>query len=119
MFLDTRFNSVLTVKANLSSAFVETATKMWTYRRCLLNSGKKISAKMVICTIENLINLAFTLMKSKARNPRNVGYKCGITRVEVESLVVTAFRDVLRKKQSGYQEVLRWLDEKMKQGRLS
>ncbi|CZT53158.1 uncharacterized protein RSE6_14616 [Rhynchosporium secalis] len=83
---------------------------MWTYRRCLLNSGKKISAKMVI---------SFTLMKSKARNPRNVGYKCGITRVEVESLVVTAFRDVLRKKQSGYQEVLRWLDEKMKQGRLS
>lgn len=39
-------------------------------------------------TIENLVNLAFVLMKSKAKNKKNVGYKCGLTKVQVEWYVV-------------------------------
>ncbi|KAL2072875.1 hypothetical protein VTL71DRAFT_12218 [Oculimacula yallundae] len=115
MFLDTAFNSLATVKENLSSAFVETATKMWMYGRCLRSSssGKGVGNKIVIATIEQVINLAFTLMKSKARNPRNVGYKCAINRGEVEWLAINAFREVLRKRQSGYLEVLKWLDERI------
>lgn len=39
-------------------------------------------------TIENLVNLAFVLMKSKAKNKKNVGYKCGLTKVQVEWYVL-------------------------------
>jgi hypothetical protein len=35
MYLDTSFNSTSTVHRNLHSAFSETATKMWSYARCL------------------------------------------------------------------------------------
>ena len=114
MFLDTAFNSLQTVKTNISTAFTETAIKMWMYARCL-GKGKRPSSGLVCrefynfpsllslrgegkCgrkwltrkteTIENLVNLAFVLMKSKAKNKKNVGYKCGLTKVQVEWYVV-------------------------------
>jgi telomerase reverse transcriptase len=40
MFLDTAFNSLNTVRENVYSAFVETATKMCAYIRCLPKSKK-------------------------------------------------------------------------------
>ncbi|KAH9212849.1 hypothetical protein DL95DRAFT_391013, partial [Leptodontidium sp. 2 PMI_412] len=101
MFLDTAFNSLQTVKTNISTAFTETAVKMWMYARCL-GVGKRPGWRLVVGTIENLINLAFVLMKSKAKNKKNVGYKCALTRVQVEWLAINAFREVLGKRQSGY-----------------
>ncbi|KAL5321238.1 hypothetical protein ACEPPN_012052 [Leptodophora sp. 'Broadleaf-Isolate-01'] len=65
-------------------------------------------------TIENLINLAFVLMKSKAKNKKNVGYKCALTRMQVEWLAINAFREVLGKRQSGYKDVIGWLDGRIK-----
>ncbi|KAG4440367.1 hypothetical protein IFR05_004160 [Cadophora sp. M221] len=82
MFLDTAFNSLQTVKTNMSTAFTETAVKMWMYARCL--GGKRPGWRLVVETIENLINLAFILTKSKAKNTKNVGYKCALTKVQVE-----------------------------------
>lgn len=35
MFFDTVLNSALTMLNNLHRAFIETATKMWAYARCL------------------------------------------------------------------------------------
>ncbi len=35
MFLDTSFNSFRTVLSNIYDSFVETATKMWRYAKCL------------------------------------------------------------------------------------
>jgi len=47
MFLDTTFNSFPTVISNVYSAFIETATKMWTYTRCL-PTKKQPGTKLVI-----------------------------------------------------------------------
>ena len=55
-------------------------------RRDWAGGGKGLTRK--IETIENLVNLAFVLMKSKAKNKKNVGYKCGLTKVQVEWYVL-------------------------------
>ena len=83
MFLDTSHNSLATVVANIHSAFTETATKMWTYVRCL-PSGKRPSTNLLIDTISRVIELAFVLMKSKGKNKKNAGYVCGVSKVQVE-----------------------------------
>jgi len=99
MLLDTSFNSLTTVWSNLYNSFTETATKMWTYARCL-PLRKQPSSKLVIresfldCifemvltvaeTITNLIDLAFVLLKSKGNNRGNEGYKCAVSKTQVE-----------------------------------
>jgi hypothetical protein len=57
-----------------------------------------------------LIELAFVLMKSKSRKRGNEGYKCAVSKVQVEFLAMNAFRDVLGKRQSAYRAVIGWLD---------
>jgi hypothetical protein len=47
MFLDTSFNSLATVLTNIYESFVETATKMWTYIKCL-PAQKRPGTKLVI-----------------------------------------------------------------------
>lgn len=47
MFFDTSHNSLSTVKLNIYTAFVETATKMWSYARCL-PTKKRPSMRLVI-----------------------------------------------------------------------
>jgi telomerase reverse transcriptase len=47
MFLDTSFNSLATVLTNIYESFLETATKMWTYVKCL-PAQKRPGAKLVI-----------------------------------------------------------------------
>ncbi|KAE8444198.1 hypothetical protein EG329_000795 [Mollisiaceae sp. DMI_Dod_QoI] len=111
MFLDTAFNSLKTVLKNVHSSFIESATKMWTYAKCL-PAGKQPGLKLLIKTISDLIELAFVLMKSKGKNKKNVGYKCALTKVQVEWLALNAFCSVLGKRQSKYHKVLEWLDEK-------
>ncbi|RDL40109.1 uncharacterized protein BP5553_00088 [Venustampulla echinocandica] len=112
MFLDTSFNSVQTVISNVHSAFVETASKMWIYARCL-PVRKQPGTNLLIKTISDLIDLAFALMKSKSKNSKNIGYKCALTKVQVEWLAVNAFRDVLRKRQTKYRKTLEWLDRRV------
>ena len=112
MFLDTSFNSLSTVLSNVYTAFNETALKMWTYARCL-PTGKQPGAKLVIRTVEDVIALAFVLMKGKGKNRRNEGYQCTVSKVQVEWLAFNAFRKVLRKRQSKYRKVIEWLDTKI------
>jgi hypothetical protein len=54
--------------------------------------------------------LAFVLMKSKSRKRGNEGYKCAVSKVQVEFLAMNAFRDVLGKRQSAYRAVIGWLE---------
>jgi hypothetical protein len=49
-------------------------------------------------------------MKSKSRKRGNEGYKCAVSKVQVEFLAINAFRDVLGKRQSRYRAVIGWLD---------
>lgn len=47
MFFDTALNSAETMLKNIHDAFVETATKMWAYVRCLPHP-KQPAASLVI-----------------------------------------------------------------------
>ena len=83
MFLDTSHNSLGTVLSNIHSAFYESASKMWTYARCM-PAGKQPGTRLLIKTVEDLINLAFVLVKSKGKNRKNSGYSCAVSKVQVE-----------------------------------
>ncbi|KAG9231544.1 hypothetical protein BJ875DRAFT_382758 [Amylocarpus encephaloides] len=109
MFLDTAFNSLPTVTSNVHSAFIETATKMWTYAKCL-PVGKQPGTKLLCKTITDLIDLAFVLMKSKGKNKKNIGYKCALSKLQVKWLAINAFKTVLQKRQSKYTQTLQWLE---------
>jgi hypothetical protein len=52
-------------------------------------------------------------MKSKGRNKRNEGYRCAVSRVQVEWLALIAFRSVLQRRQARYRDVLAWLDARV------
>ncbi|KAG0650734.1 Telomerase reverse transcriptase [Hyphodiscus hymeniophilus] len=112
MFLDTSHNSLHTVLSNIYSAFIETATKLYTYNRCL-PVGKQPGTGLVTKTISDLVELAFVLMKSKGRNRKNLGYQCVVKKVQVEWLAMHAFRTVMVKKQSKFAPVISWLDDKI------
>jgi len=112
MFLDTSHNSLHTVLLNIHNAFIETATKLYTYNRCL-PAGKQPGTKLIIKTISDLVELAFVLMKGKGRNKKNDGYKCVVKKVQVEWLAMNAFSKVMGKRQSKFGKVIEWLDERI------
>lgn len=104
MFLDTAFNTLPTVLSNVYSAFIESASKMYHYVHCLpLNKQpgvQLIIRKLALLffltslrpdhragTIEDLVKLAFALIKSKERNGKNVGYKCVLNKMQIEWFV--------------------------------
>ncbi|KAK4681468.1 Telomerase reverse transcriptase [Podospora pseudoanserina] len=107
---DTSLNSRPKVLANAFAAFGVCARKMWAYGRCM---GKKRQpgGRVVKDTIRSLIDVAFLLLTSKSRKERWPGYECMVTKGEVAWLVMVAFRQVLVRKQTGYREVVVWLQE--------
>jgi hypothetical protein len=52
-------------------------------------------------------------MKSKSRKRGNEGYKCAVSKLQVEFLAMNAFRDVLGKRQSAYRAVIGWLNPRI------
>ncbi|KAL5345486.1 Telomerase reverse transcriptase [Pseudogymnoascus australis] len=109
MFMDTTFNSLTVVARNIFESFVESANKMCAYSRCL-PTQKQPSANITIRTIGGLVDLAFVLIKSKEKNPKNLGYRCAISKTEIRWLALRAFHSVLKHRQSKYREELLWLD---------
>lgn len=109
MFMDTTFNSPTVVARNIFESFVESANKMCAYNRCL-PTQKQPSADITIRTIGGLVDLAFVLIKSKEKNPKNLGYRCAISKTEIRWLALRAFHSVLKHRQSKYREELLWLD---------
>ena len=111
MYLDTSYNSTSTVLSNIYTSFLETATKMWTYARCLPIT-KQPGTKLLIKTITDLVEMAYALIKSKGRAKKGaeLGYKCAVTKIQVQFMALNAFRVVLRRRQSKYGGVLAWLD---------
>ncbi|KAK5663294.1 hypothetical protein OQA88_3721 [Cercophora sp. LCS_1] len=73
VFYDTAHNSRQAVLANAYGAFVETATKMWAYARCL-PKDKKPGLSLLVDTVTTLIDLAHILLTSKSRMARYPGY---------------------------------------------
>jgi hypothetical protein len=128
MYLDTSYNSNTTVLTNIYTSFLETATKMWTYAKCL-PIGKQPSTKLLISTssipspfsalvlskgrITDLIEMAYVLVKSKSKNKKNEGYQCHVKKPQVEYLSLNAFRTVLIKRQRKYGKLISWLDNQL------
>ncbi|KAI0395058.1 hypothetical protein F5Y17DRAFT_223007 [Xylariaceae sp. FL0594] len=82
MFFDTELNSASTVLKNVHKAFAETATKMWAYARCL-PTRKQPPPRVIICTIQKLVDTAYMLLVSKTRKLRYPGYTCDVQKCEV------------------------------------
>jgi hypothetical protein len=112
MYLDTSYNSSTTVLTNIYTSFLETATKMWTYAKCL-PAGKQPGTNLLIKTITDLIEMAYVLIKSKGKNKKTEGYQCGVKKAQLEYLALNAFRNVLKKRQSKYGKVITWLDDQL------
>lgn len=109
MFLDTTFNSQRTVLSTIYQNFMEAAMKFYRYAKCL-PSARRPQPAFMIKTIGDLMRLAVGLIKSKHKNHGGQGYQCVVGRVQIQWLAATAFRHVLGRKQSGYEEVIAWLD---------
>ncbi|OBS26806.1 hypothetical protein FPOA_00749 [Fusarium poae] len=112
MFYDTSHNSTRTVLSSLQGAFVETASKMWAYIRCL-RKNQHPSSEMILRTIATLIDVAYKLLTSKSRMMKYPQYTCSIRQSQVALIACLAFEKVLATKQSNYQAVIKWLRRKV------
>lgn len=112
MFYDSKHNTSATALRNLSEALVETATKAWAYARCLPPAKQPVS-KVWTDTVNDLVEVAYLLLTSRARRVRFPGYECKVGKRQVRVLALGAFRRVLGRKQARYGEVLAWLDAEM------
>ncbi|KAF5660987.1 telomerase reverse transcriptase [Fusarium heterosporum] len=108
MFYDTSHNSTRTVLASLQGAFVETASKMWAYLRCL-GKHQQPGSEMILRTIARVIDVAYLLLTSKSRMMRYPQYTCDIRKPQVALAACLAFEKVLAAKQSNYRPVVMWL----------
>lgn len=112
LFFDTSHNSFATMLRNLYVALVETAVKMWAHARCL-GRERRPGTGLVIDTIKSLIEVAYRLLTSKSRKERYPGYMCSVGRGQVAWLAMVACRQVLVRKQAGYKEVIKWLEDEV------
>ncbi|CAD6591538.1 MAG: hypothetical protein ASARMPREDX12_005212 [Alectoria sarmentosa] len=120
MFLDTSFNSPVTVLSTIYQNFVEVAMKYYRYAKCM-QGGKHPHLDLLIAkerlgenyagTIQDLVELALVLIKGKHKGQTEQGYICTVSKCQVEWLAAKAFRNILAKKQSKYGHVILWLDD--------
>ncbi|CAD0059179.1 unnamed protein product [Aureobasidium pullulans] len=82
MHLCTRHNNVETVIANVSRMFADTAERCFNYIRCL-SQTKKPSTALIIKTIDDLIHVAYGLMKRKReKKSSDVEYACALSKAQ-------------------------------------
>jgi len=131
MFIDTKFNSLLTVFQNLYQHFSTTAMKLHHYIRAMgvrpsekFIKGKQLDKRILTSgVIEQVIVLQFTLTRSHLKAWR--GSACAVTNTHIRWYVLPsaaltsrlgakAFLTVLAAKQTGYNETINWLKEMMK-----
>lgn len=118
MYLDTRHNSTAAVLLNLYTSFVTTAMKMYQYLKSLPSRARP-SPQVVIRTIKDAILAAYNVCRTQ-RGERSVPgnaevaecspFACSVQKPQVQYLAAAAFRFVLRRKQTRYAEVLRWVE---------
>ncbi|THZ83173.1 hypothetical protein D6C84_05168 [Aureobasidium pullulans] len=82
MHLCTRHNNVETAIANVSRMFADTAERCFNYIRCL-SQTKKPSTALIIKTIDDLIHVAYGLMKRKReKKSSDVEYACALSKAQ-------------------------------------
>lgn len=111
MLLDTSFNDRHVVMLTLYQNFLEVGMKLHRYVKSLPKT-KQPQSRSVITTINEILQLAFTLSQGK-RSKVMADYQCCITLGQTNWLGASAFETVLGRKQARYAEVLTWLRKVM------
>ena len=118
MYVDTKFNSLLTALTNVYKNLSTTAMKMHSYIRCMnampperLVQGEidGLTSQANLDLIEQIISLQFTLTRSHLKAWSDSS--CAVTEDQVRWLGAMAFWTTLSVKQTGYKTVLSWLKE--------
>jgi telomerase reverse transcriptase len=112
MLLDTDLSTRYCVSSNLYENFMEVAMKMYRYIRGLPKI-RRPRESMVIETWRDLVSLAVKLTRGKRSSKTIDAYECAVSRTQVTWLAAAAFHHVMKKKQTGYKNVLHWVQEMM------
>ncbi|CAI6341564.1 unnamed protein product [Periconia digitata] len=121
MFIDTSFNSVPTVLANLYQSFHEAAVRSFEYARSLAKS-RPLHPRLLIGTVESTIALAFVMLRRRTRNKAQrvaEQMRSVITRRQVQWLACKAFDAVFQQRQTQHRALLEWLRGSLAAVRLS
>ncbi|KAL9603334.1 MAG: hypothetical protein Q9219_001196 [cf. Caloplaca sp. 3 TL-2023] len=82
MFLDTSFNSTIEVMKNIYQNFFECAMKYYRYVKSMGRSQEPHKA-LLIGTIQDVIDMAFVLVKAKHRSQTPHEYVCAVSKRQV------------------------------------
>ncbi|KAJ5952017.1 uncharacterized protein N7479_010430 [Penicillium vulpinum] len=116
MYIDDGHNSRAVVLANLYCSFVTSAMKMYYYMKSLRGRAHPGPA-IITKTIRDLIlQTAGTIQARRAANSES-SFSCFVQQSRLQYLASAAFRFVLKRKQTRYVVVLRWLDSMTKDAR--
>ncbi|KAL5391507.1 hypothetical protein DPSP01_001371 [Paraphaeosphaeria sporulosa] len=111
MLIDTSFNSVATVLANLYQSFHEAAVRCFEYARSL-SKARPIHSSLLISTVDSIMALAFVMLqrRTRSRAAQNAEKVRGvISRRQVQWLASRAFHSVFQRRQTQHSTVLAYL----------
>jgi telomerase reverse transcriptase len=137
MFLDTKHNSAAVALRSLYSAFLDSAMKMYTYQRRLLGrpnrkrhsqqqQRRQTEQELMLRIVSDVIRLAIYILrawsassstKSTTTTPTLTGasleqqQQLTISPAHVRWLAAMAFKAILGRKQTGFRDLLVWLDK--------
>lgn len=115
MYLDAAHNSRSTVLVNLYTSLVTSAMKMYRYMKSLRGRAHP-NPPIIIQTIHDLILQASSMIQAR-RASSSAPLTCFVQFSHLNYLAAAAFQFVLKRKQTRYAPVLRWLDSLMKEWR--
>lgn len=116
MYIDDGHNSRAVVLSNLYSSFVTSAMKMYHYMKSLRGRAHPGPA-IIKQTIHDLILQTAGTIQARRANKSESSLSCFAQRSHLQYLASAAFRFVLKRKQTRYAAVLRWLDSLAKSAR--
>lgn len=121
MFIDDTHNSRSVVLGNLYSRFVTVAMKMYRYMKSLQGRSHP-KPPIIIQTIHTLMLRAIAMIEERRSSSGSTttgttALSCFVTFSQVRFLAASAFRFVLKRKQTRYGAVLKWLDAQWRDSR--
>ncbi|KAJ5496602.1 reverse transcriptase [Penicillium fimorum] len=116
MYIDDGHNSRAVVLANLYCSFITSAMKMYRYMKSLRGHAHPGPA-IITQTIRDLILQTADTIQARRAGCSVASFSCFVQRSHLQYLASAAFRFVLKRKQTRYSVVLRWLDSMTKDAR--
>ncbi|OQE32998.1 hypothetical protein PENFLA_c001G08043 [Penicillium flavigenum] len=116
MYIDDGHNSRTVVLANLYCSFITSAMKMYRYMKSLRGRAHPGPA-IITQTIRDLILQTAGMIQARRAGDSESSFSCFVQRCHLQYLASAAFRFVLKRKQTRYVVVLRWLDSLTKDSR--